>query len=391
MIRVTCECGVTLRAPARLLGKAVKCPKCAAVVRVEEPEPEIVIVPPAPTRSARDYAYLGLLAAFLPLAWFLLGTPDDAAERFEKTIEANPKIVETLEKRLEAGAKMDIDDIVAAMPGHKIQGAHLPVGALAHWIYALVAAAAFFGVLMVIFPRDSASWQHLLFAGLFTGTVGILFLFAVQWIAAWTSGYYMVGKGVITLLFYVAKFIAFSYQAAMDPENGFVLSMFGYTFGVGLCEELVKALPLIWIFRGASAPGWRGAVLVGLATGVGFGVAEGVIYSMDFYNGIATGGIYVVRFVSCVALHAVWSAAVGAALYARQGDIQGPMGFFDYAFPMLRFMIVPMLLHGLYDTLLKRDLGGWALVVALISFGWLAFLIERARGTHEPSPEPSPA
>ena len=42
-------------------------------------------------------------------------------------------------------------------------------------------------------------------------------------------------------------------------------------------------------------------------------------------------------------------------------------------------LAVPMVLHGLYDTLLKKDMNVWALVVAVVSFGWLVVQIERAR------------
>ena len=39
----------------------------------------------------------------------------------------------------------------------------------------------------------------------------------------------------------------------------------------------------------------------------------------------------------------------------------------------------PMVLHGAYDTLLKKVMNGWALLVAAVSFAWLAFQIETAR------------
>jgi len=35
-----------------------------------------------------------------------------------------------------------------------------------------------------------------------------------------------------------------------------------------------------------------------------------------------------------------------------------------------------MVLHGLYDTLLKKEMGGLALVAALASVGWMAFQFE---------------
>lgn len=100
-------------------------------------------------------------------------------------------------------------------------------------------------------------------------------------------------------------------------------------------------------------------------------------YSSDFYNGIATGGIYVVRFVSCVALHAFWTASVGISMHERQATIQGPMNWFDWIQPLLMILGVPMVLHGLYDTVLKRDMALLAVVIAVATFGWLAWKIEQ--------------
>ena len=55
----------------------------------------------------------------------------------------------------------------------------------------------------------------------------------------------------------------------------------------------------------------------------------------------------------------------------------------DWFLNMLMIIAVPAILHGLYDTLLKRDMGGLALVIAVASFAWLAFLIERTRSGDE--------
>jgi hypothetical protein len=50
---------------------------------------------------------------------------------------------------------------------------------------------------------------------------------------------------------------------------------------------------------------------------------------------------------------------------------------------LLLLISVPMTLHGLYDTLLKREMKVYALLVAVASFVWLVFLIERARSGDE--------
>jgi len=149
--------------------------------------------------------------------------------------------------------------------------------------------------------------------------------------------------------------------------------------GIGLCEELCKALPLLSHFRSKATLDWRGACVWGLASGVGFGVCEGIMYSSDYYNGMSTGGIYLTRFASCVALHAVWSASIGISLHRNQVGFQGASNVYEMAGPILFIIGVPMTLHGLYDTLLKQDHSLYACGIAALSFGWLAWQIETAR------------
>jgi hypothetical protein len=51
------------------------------------------------------------------------------------------------------------------------------------------------------------------------------------------------------------------------------------------------------------------------------------------------------------------------------------MGFYR----LVILISIPMVLHGLYDTLLTKNMDGLALTVALASFGWLVLMIEAAR------------
>ena len=119
--------------------------------------------------------------------------------------------------------------------------------------------------------------------------------------------------------------------------------------------------------------------MYGMATGIGFGVSEGVIYSADFYNGIASADAYVVRFVSCVALHATWSAAVGIMMYQGRAIFTLGLPWFMLLLFLVQVLLPAMVLHGLYDTCLKKEMNMMALLVAVASFGWLAALIESMR------------
>lgn len=111
---------------------------------------------------------------------------------------------------------------------------------------------------------------------------------------------------------------------------------------------------------------------------VGFGAAEGVMYAGDYYNGLSGGGIYLVRFISCVALHATWTVAVAVGMYKRRRDFL-VLRSWDVLIPLVLVAGVPMVLHGLYDTLLKHDRELWALVTAVLSFAWLIWQIETTR------------
>jgi RsiW-degrading membrane proteinase PrsW (M82 family) len=158
-----------------------------------------------------------------------------------------------------------------------------------------------------------------------------------------------------------------------------LVSFLGYTFGVGLCEEVVKAIPVIAYYKDTRRPDWRVACSWGFASGVGFGVAEAVMYSGSHYNGTASGDVYLTRFVSCVALHATWSVSVALFIHANRSVLDGNFEWYEYIPRVIYLVSVPMVLHGLYDTALKKEYNWLALAAALASFGWLAFCIERAR------------
>jgi RsiW-degrading membrane proteinase PrsW (M82 family) len=247
-----------------------------------------------------------------------------------------------------------------------------------HWGFALASGIVFLSAILMIFPRRREEVSKILLVTAFTATVGIFLLLAFQWIASATEGVWLRGRGIVMIFFYIAKFIAYSYSAALEPANGFIASFFGFTLGVGLCEELCKALPLLYRYRTAGELTIKTACLWGLASGVGFGVSEGISYSSDFYNGISGGEIYLVRFLSCVALHAVWSGAVAVTIHRQQHLIHHSESWWELLGYAVLIILVPMVLHGLYDTLLKKDYPGLALVVAIASFGWLMFQIEAA-------------
>jgi RsiW-degrading membrane proteinase PrsW (M82 family) len=357
-----------------------------------EAEPEVDC--PAPVAagvSVREYLYWVLVVALVPLALSVL-QPKDASveERVAQTLShAAPEVRDRIQGLAASHDGLTADDLLEALPGGKLDGALLPRDTGVHWVFAAVATVSFLALILGLFPLEKKKASHLFLVGLFTGTIGIIFLLVVQYLAAHTQGVWIRGRGIVVVLFYIAKFIGFSYASANDPDSNFALSLLGFICGVGLCEELCKALPLIVHYRRGGRMGWRGACAWGLASGIGFGISEAVMYSADYYNGIGSAEIYVVRFVSCVTLHALWTAAVGITLWRCRDQIQSRAAWAESGWlTLLRILAVPMVLHGLYDTLLKKDLDVWALAVGLATFAWFAWRIESARGTAGTSARP---
>ena len=253
----------------------------------------------------------------------------------------------------------------------------LPKKTWGHWGLAGLAAILFLSYFCFAYPRGNAKVGHLLGVGFFTGTIGIVMLLAVQWLAGLATALRMRGGGIIMLIWLILVALAFSYAAADDPSNGFFLSFLGFTFGVGLIEELCKLLPLIWVYRNKGELDWRGACVYGLASGAGFGISEGIMYSARYYNGESQLGMYVVRFVSCAAMHAAWAGAACILLQRRRDQLQGELAWMDWVRALAPVLAVPMVLHGLYDTLLKTDMAAWALATGVVSYAFFIWLQER--------------
>ncbi len=418
MIEFTCTCGKSLHAPEGSEGRKARCPRCGSIVTVPDggglgttadhhmqtsapamPPPPMPAAAPARApasryaapadpllspryaaphhTSLRRFTYLLLLLALIPLVLSTFFPRESHGEELLEAIAKHPEIIARAEN-----SDMSVDqlktELFNTLPNHHVTGALLAYDSHAQWLMALAAAAAYFTFLLLVFPKASRYSKGLLFAGLFTGTAGIILLLAFQWAAFHMP--LIIPRGIIGLVLLVVKLIGWSYSLADDPDSNFFLSFLGYTCGVGLCEEIAKAIPMLWRIK--TAPGdedasWNSLMLWGLASGIGFGIAEGIMYSGRYYNGLAGADMYYTRFISCVVLHAMWAGAVGISIYRRQGDLINADNNWSYFLNVVLIIIVPMVLHGLYDTLLTKDHDVWALVVALATFVWLAYQIER--------------
>lgn len=316
--------------------------------------PAAALEPPTQNQGPREYLYWALSLALLPLAFSLGQPPDDTEVRFRKTLNESPPSVRQRIEKLERDPFATLEDLFDILPGNRIVGAFAPRFTQIHWAFAGLSVALFLAVAASMFPDGGAKPFTLIAVGFFTATVGIMILLMVQ------------------------PFFTFTVNDVLDDTKHFTISLFGYILGVGLFEELAKLLPVVWRIRRGPLR-WRAACLWGLASGAGFGVAEGIFYSERLYNGVAELDSYFVRFLSCVALHAIWTASASLSLVAYSRSVVGPQDKGVLAFALLRAVAIPAVLHGVYDVVLQYHYDVAALVAALVSFGWLACQIESTR------------
>src|SRR5258708_6906237 len=212
-ITFACGCGKILRAGDELAGKKARCPQCASVVpipgaradaapadpgptgsgslyEVEEPprpssssilrprppvvegagRPATPARPSAPKRAAPtkpkagavgessllEYSYLLLVFALIPLVVSLLSKEQklDLQDRLARSIASAPP---EEQKRIEgvfSREAVSLDEALAALPGGKLEGAHLARNSSTHWVYAAIAAAAFLLFLGLVFSTE---------------------------------------------------------------------------------------------------------------------------------------------------------------------------------------------------------------------------------------------
>jgi RsiW-degrading membrane proteinase PrsW (M82 family) len=170
------------------------------------------------------------------------------------------------------------------------------------------------------------------------------------------------------------KFTEYNPLYKLIDSRNFFARMAGYIFGVGVFEELIKALPLFYICARSKEPMVpQTAVFYGLMSGIGFGVFEGVMYQLGVNSRLNYSESFfmnIARLTSLPFLHAIWAGIAGYFIS------------FGYLFPKNRYSLwllaiaIPALLHGLYDTFTWSVPG---LIVSFVGVGLLVIYLQRAK------------
>ena len=135
---------------------------------------------------------------------------------------------------------------------------------------------------------------------------------------------------------------------------------------VGFIEELVKAVLLIVMGRRLMPKTARQGALLGATVGAGFAAFESAGYA--FNAGLGSGGIDLVSLVQTEAVrsvltplgHVLWTAVLGAAIFAASRDGRR----YRLRIGVVVTYVLVAVLHGLWDSM-----GGISTIVALVATG----------------------
>lgn len=214
------------------------------------------------------------------------------------------------------------------------------------WLLGIYYASIWGVVLYNLIRPPQFSWGNTLKCTLFTTFIGIPMLLLFQRVPPFNTLY--------------------------DAVNGgLAVRMLGFVLGVGLLEELCKALPVyLLLLRPGKLSNPQTSAFYGAMSGLGFAIAEGAAYSLRYAFGLSRGeiglGSFVaantIRFVSLPLFHAILAGIVGyfMGLAAINPSRQGAILVIGIA--------IASLLHGLYNTFAGGILGPFIIGFSIVLF-----------------------
>jgi len=219
----------------------------------------------------------------------------------------------------------------------------------------------------------------------FTMIAGLAALLLFQKLAEMSLHSNMHASGKAGVVVVLLKFVGWAYEAS-QADSAFQ-RLLGSVFGIGLCEEFTKLVPLFYlVFRakqGHPLPTYRSFLIIGFFSGLGFGIGEAFLCYSPWMGNIEMSG-NVTRWFTCVPMHAVYTVIDAAFLWLlapallRVKTTWAGMGVCVLA------SLAVAVVHGLYDALLLIPHAGFAIDVAsLILMMVVVRAIEpRSAGAH---------
>lgn len=222
----------------------------------------------------------------------------------------------------------------------------------------------------------------------FTGIAGVLLLLGLQTAANVTAGSRVRVYGRAGIIFFLLSLIGWAYALTWSESIG--ARWVGFVFGVGLCEEMVKLLPLAFLLHRAVHRhlGLHGFMFLGYASGLGFGITE-ALYQYNPWNEMTGAGDNLIRWLAVVPTHGLYTAGCASVLWKMSDHLTTAEFWLGKVFVIALASLGMALIHGTYNTLCSLGT-----TVAIIMDGVSLILLcwwTRSCTENETDPAESPA
>ncbi|MCU0525981.1 MAG: PrsW family glutamic-type intramembrane protease [Elainella sp. Prado103] len=216
------------------------------------------------------------------------------------------------------------------------------------WLIGIYSASIWGVVLYNLIQPVQFSWRNTLKCILFTTVIGIPLLLFFQQVPPFRTLYHAINAGPL-------------------------FRLVGFILGVGVLEEICKALPIYFLLaRPRKLADPLSGAFYGAMSGLGFAIAEGVAYSFRYAAGLSRGQLDLssymaantIRFVSLPLFHAMLAGIVGyfIGLAVINPSRRGAIVFIG--------ILISATLHGLYNTF-----AGGLTGLIIVGFTILLFVI----------------
>ncbi|ERL63954.1 hypothetical protein L248_1773 [Schleiferilactobacillus shenzhenensis LY-73] len=164
---------------------------------------------------------------------------------------------------------------------------------------------------------------------------------------------------MVTMILY--QFVSFSAQ-----EQYYGTYTWGDTISIGVAEELGKVIIVAYFVRQRNYSYILNGMLLGATIGAGFAAFETAGYIYNAGNQLLD--VAILRAITAVGGHIVWTAITGAALVAVKKDAEFRAGML-FQSKFLMYFAAAVALHALWDK--QASDSDWLFTVVLVTLiGW---------------------
>ena len=222
-------------------------------------------------------------------------------------------------------------------------------------------------------------------ACLLTALVGINLLLFIQKVGADQLAHFTrIGGGKYGILMsFIYWLIGWLYDGAFNPSVGTAHRILGFVFGVGLCEEFIKIIPVLLFFVFFKQTQLSGnnyspflnkeMVIIGIFSGLGFGLGE----ALFFYSPSSGNSLFenlITRWFAVIPSHAIWSGIVAQVFWMFRDELKNITMKSLVGFALIASM-ASGLLHGIYDLICGFKL--LAIITNILCIGVFYYTLRR--------------